>query len=164
MDSRYFSTHDLVTMLAALVVGSILAVLAAAALLRLSMQWLERARPGFLRCLGGVLLGGTLGTAASYTVMTVAGMVALVAGFSLFGSTGMGVGMLVASSALSFVLTVFGLAAAVHWLMRAGDGETIPFKRAIAVAACTVALWAVLYVACIAASLAALGGIPGVAR
>jgi hypothetical protein len=162
MDSRYFSTDDLLMLLVGLAVALVLGVLAGTALLRLSLRWIAQVRAGFLRCGGALLVGAALGAAASSTLMALLTMAARTAGVALHRNPGWG---LVAVSSLSgFALTVLGLAVAVQWLVPRGDGSRIAFKPALAVAATATGLWTVAYAACIAVLLLALGGVPGVSR
>lgn len=162
MDSRYFSTADLLTLLVGLAVALVLGVLVGTVLLRLSLRWIEGIRAGFLRCCGALLIGATLGAVASSALMTVLTMVAMMSGAAIH--RGPGVGLMVVSGLSGFVLTALGIAVAVQWLVPRGDGAKIAFKRALAVAASTVAMWSVFYAVCVAGLLLALGGIPGVSR
>ena len=162
MDSRYFSTDDLLTLLIGLAVALVLGVLVGTVLLRLSLRWIEGIQAGFLRCFGTLLVGAALGTGASSALMTLLSMAALASGIALH--RGPGWGMIAVSSLSGFVLTALGLALAVQWLVPRGDGTKVAFKRALAVAASTSAMWMVFYVACIAVLLYTLGGVPGVSR
>jgi hypothetical protein len=162
MDSGYFSTGWIVGVLVGVVLGLVLAVAIGGALLRLAVKWRDGFAPGYLRCCGVVALSGVLGAIATFAIGGVFTFLRMRTGVSLDGGVGWMPGLL--ASALGFAVSVLVTGAVVQFLVRRPDGGTLPYARAIAIAAIYLAMAMALYLACIFGFLLAVGGVPGVSR
>jgi hypothetical protein len=71
MDSQYFTAGALLAVLAAVAVACVISVFVGGALLRLSVRWVEKATPGYWRCVGAIALGYGLGAALQFVLASV---------------------------------------------------------------------------------------------
>jgi hypothetical protein len=162
MDSQYFSPAVIGGVLFALLLALLLSVFVGGALLRLSTRWVAGFTPGYLRCCGAMALSIVIGLALQFVVTPLLSLLGA-AGGSLLTSA-WSAGTMAVLLVASFALSALALALAVLLLVRTPEGARMPFGRAFALSALTTAMGFVLYVACVAILLFAVGGVPGLPR
>jgi hypothetical protein len=159
MDSQYFTAGVLFGVLFAVGLGMLLALFLGGALLRLSVHWVEKATPGYWRCVGAVALGFGFG----FVVQSVLGAVFAVVGpaSALLLGTDPGMAWIVVAAVGGFVASVLALALSVLLVVPGADGRRMPFARAVAASALATLMGTVLYGAVVVALLLTFGGVPG---
>ena len=161
MDAGFLGPGFAIGLLVGLAIALVLMVVIGGALLRLAVKLREGFAPGYGRSCGVVALAGVLGTLATFAIGGVFALVRM-RGVALDGGYGWMPGLL--ASGLGFVVSVLVTAAVVQLLVKRPDGATLPFARALAIAAICLAMGLALYAAVVFAFLALLGGVPGVSR
>jgi len=163
MDSGFISREAIIGMVVAFLVGLAVAIAVGGLLLRLAVQWIGRFTPGYWRCVGVVLAAGVVGATLNFALAAVLRFGTPQAAIALGGGMP-GMGAAIAYSLVGFAIAVVVNALAVQLLLRPPEGGTLPFARALGIAAAYVGMGLALYFACIAVLLVLLGGVPGVAR
>jgi hypothetical protein len=162
MDSQYFTAGALLAVLAAAAVACVVSVFIGGALLQLSVRWVEKATPGYWRCVGAIALGYGLGAALQFVLASVLAVL-LPAMASVLPTAPWSAGLIL-SAGLGLALSVLVLALAVVLVVPGAEGRRIPFPRACAASTLTSLLGLAIYAAVVAVLMLALGGVPGVSR
>ena len=159
MDSGFLGPQFAAMVVIGLIVGALLLVFVGGALLRLCVRWVGGFTPGYWRSCLAVLVASLASFALQFALGFLVMRVAL-------GSDGMlpGGPLSILLAVGGMAISAFAAAVAVHVFLRRPDGSALSFGRSFGAAALGLVLGTVLYLACAAALVVLVGGVPGVSR